>query len=637
MRIYPTHKKYPCKACRFIRKKCTWRDKTTKECDRCVMKDIECVPVYDTTELYLYMAENGDKEVQELWDIIDELDSSMRQLDAAKADLEQRLINKAQQPLSEWKLSITNGTLQLETPIQTMDELSMFTQASIKYLSPFSGLFKKQPVRFECRVITVSLGIPTVIHRRELIKPRRKRFNNYTIDCNSDSEVPSLNHRAIINHLIALYFEHYIPYVGLLHVPTFLDHYSSVDDPMDSALVLAVCVDALIVTRNHLIYTPNEICALIETFYDRCRDLLFDMYDDPDRKLDVIITTSLLQQYTSDVLLNYREANHLVTVALLVCGDLLKERDELSPVEWMLLQRNHFHLQMFSQFFNMMFEHKVDFTLPMSMGRMVVLDDEPEKTKGCILLINEVFRLFGSEYISSTLGKISNVFYTRYCDVFIEEIMQYEPVIKEWWTSLPPQFRLCDDPFDPEAYKLFKYSVPANYLIPFTVLHVLTGVITSSILQPHIVQTSENTVTMDAIQLVRSKLISLALNSCKTLVYLLKENWNPSVCIMPTFGLTIMNYTIYCLEKLSSCDATPFPTELLGIVKKSLSAMSKSLIPAGHEVHSRSPLLMAYLEKPENSPFEIYEQYPLPGFVMTWDILFSSVNLLAEQHLTANF
>ena len=120
--------------------------------------------------------------------------------------------------------------------------------------------------------------------------------------------------------------------------------------------------------------------------------------------------------------------------------------------------------------------------------------------------------------------------------------MQYEPIIKEWWASLPPELRLCDDPFDPNAYKLVEKIVPPGQLLPFTVLHLLTGVITSSILQPHIAHDSEGTVTNDAIGLVRSKLMSLSLNSCKVLVYILGENWSPRNRGMP--GCKEMSNTV---------------------------------------------------------------------------------------------
>ena len=107
-------------------------------------------------------------------------------------------------------------------------------------------------------------------------------------------------------------------------------------------------------------------------------------------------------------------------------------------------------------------------------------------------------------------------------------------MIKSWWDDLPPHFKICDDPFQPDGYKLVEKSVSSNYLGPFSTVHLLTAIIASSILQPHAMPASESAATVETIQIVREKLVSLALNSCKVLVYALNDNWVPQVNEIPT-------------------------------------------------------------------------------------------------------
>ncbi|KAI8144968.1 hypothetical protein BJV82DRAFT_667505 [Fennellomyces sp. T-0311] len=152
---------------------------------------------------------------------------------------------------------------------------------------------------------------------------------------------------------------------GLVHQPTFLEYYRRLDNPTNDALVLAICVDALPQIRHMLKYNSSEIRALIDIFYDRCRDLLFDMYDDPTKKLQIIMTTTLLQQYVSDVVLNFAEARLIISLALL---------------------RHYFRLEMLNRTHRLLEEYKIDFTMSTSMEMMEVLDDEPEKTKEYMLL-----------------------------------------------------------------------------------------------------------------------------------------------------------------------------------------------------------------------------------------------------------
>ncbi|KAI8144969.1 hypothetical protein BJV82DRAFT_606935 [Fennellomyces sp. T-0311] len=511
-------------------KKCVWKDYNAELCNRCVKLGIACNSM-SVKSITPTPVKTDTPEMQDMWTTIEQLGTEMQQLEVMKASL----VTKQQPPHMEWQLSITNGVLKLETPIQTIEELVMFSQASMRYLSPFSGLFNKQPIQFESKSISLTHGLSYIMHRHEMLKPRRKRFE--ILGYNDNNQIirrSTHTSRSTIDYLVSMYLRHYNNAIGMLHQPTFPKYYQDLDDPWDSALALAVCVDALARIRHLLVYSPDEACILSEVFYSRCKDLLFDMYEDQTQRLQIVVVTSLLLQYLSDVLLNHLEANRLATVALLICADLENCVSRMTPVERILFQRNYFHIKMSDRSFKMLYEDKIDFTKSISMPEMEVLDDEPEKTKWYVCMVNNTLRFLGSRYISDMMAKVNRIFLGQSCDILMEDVLRYQPLVLEWWNSLPQELRLCEDPFDPHAYKFVEGKVAPNTLLPFTILHIVTGIFSASILQPKVTPTSETVASPELVQLIRKNSIALAINSCKVLVYSLKENWDPYTSDMPS-------------------------------------------------------------------------------------------------------
>ena len=436
-------------------------------CDRCSKLDIECKPQSDSSDEQLddtltsaeLMAQDGDLELRRMLHDMNQLQIEMQQLDSAKKDMEQQMCSlvisttvkspllslssspslstissfspslspssslttvkmttdnkklkttqqqqQQEQENTEWQLSIVDGSIRLHTPIRTIDELMMFTQASLRYLSPFTGLFKKEPVRFEATCISPSLGLTTLLQRSVICRPRKKqRF--HMIDYNSSNTAQPLDHRGIMNYLLPLYFEQFIPVTGLLHAPTFWKHYQSLDDPLDCPITLAASVDAIVSLRNVINYTPIQRRLIGDYFYSKCKDILFDLYEDPDRKLDVIMVTCLLQSYLTDVLLNAVEARRLLSVALLLCLEMENKIDEMTDIQRTLFKRHHMIMEVHQRSFDMLFEDKIDFAVPERMLGLEALEDEPEKTKMYTRIYNHIFRFIGSPYISTIMVK----------------------------------------------------------------------------------------------------------------------------------------------------------------------------------------------------------------------------------------
>ena len=295
----------------------------------------------------------------------------------------------------EWQLAIVDGHMRLLSTIRTIDELDMYTQASLRYLSPFTAIFETEWIQFNSRSVSIALGSKTFI-RRDTSKKPRKKFNMVGFEDNNNSVLDyAENADKLINHYLISYNE----MAGLLHAPTFRKYYENLDNPLTDALSLAVCVDAVVSVRDGLDYTSIQRRHLADYFYTQCKDMLFDLFDDPTCKLKAVMTTTLLQRYLIEMVIDCFEARRLATIALLICVDLDVRyiKKKMEPVERVIYQRHRLYLEIYNQTFDMLLEDKVDFTATASI-HLDTLDDESEKTKEYVALYNHIFRFVGSTY-----------------------------------------------------------------------------------------------------------------------------------------------------------------------------------------------------------------------------------------------
>ncbi|KAI9491301.1 hypothetical protein BDB00DRAFT_789688 [Zychaea mexicana] len=211
----------------------------------------------------------------------------------------------------QWTLSVVNGRVRLESKFTDFQELMMYHQASIRYLSPLAGLLQRENVRFEGMSASVAFASTGMVERCTPHKGRQITIK----------QLPHpIDYRREMDQLIHLYMQRFKVITGVVHEPTFMDHYRRLSDPLNSAIALGVCIDAIAYFYPQLKYSPLVKQQLAEFFYGRCRDLLIDCFEDSERQLEAVVTTNLVMQYLQDVLMEYHEARRLVTVALLACA-----------------------------------------------------------------------------------------------------------------------------------------------------------------------------------------------------------------------------------------------------------------------------------------------------------------------------
>ena len=302
--------------------------------------------------------------------------------------------NVAKSAEPNWKLSIVDGAVRLETSIRSIDELLQFSQASFRYLSPFSSLFANESVVFEStsgQVVSIALRL---VSRQSLRHSRMQLL---------PAELPTMHdYRPTIDKLVNMHIECHSKRVPLIHAPSFLTYYRSLDDPLKSPVVMAICVNMLGSFRRGVDYTAQEKRQLSDFFYQKCRDLLLDMFDDPDRRLETVITISLLITYVSLIRLQFAEARRLATIAYLIAKDLDSSgADRMHKFERAMFQRHRVHVEHNMKMLCMLLD-ETDDHIPCG-DPMEPLEDESKENHEFIGALNHLGQLAQSPYIHQTM------------------------------------------------------------------------------------------------------------------------------------------------------------------------------------------------------------------------------------------
>ena len=87
---------------------------------------------------------------------------------------------------------------------------------------------------------------------------------------------------------------------------------------------------------------------------------------------------------------------------------------------------------------------------------------------------------------------------------------------------------------------------------------------------------------------------------------------------------------LYALDKLTSCSNIEFPLDLRSLLDDCFKTVSRHL-PADHRVPMSSTRLESYLKDPKNYSLDVYEQYPLPGVALLYDIFLTSITQLDRR------
>ncbi|KAI8142956.1 hypothetical protein BJV82DRAFT_112960 [Fennellomyces sp. T-0311] len=474
-----SQKKVRCHACRKRQRGCFWESQDAQACQRCTQLKIDCIPFNEdhNDDSDLLPMEFNDKEVEYWRNEITGLDEEMRQLEivikttSSKVALSQKQL--------EWDLTIENGLLKLHTDIQSIQELLLYSQAFIKHIVPLQGLFKKETIRFE----SMSFHIITSTFRLLLASCEQHITVNRAIHRPLHFfSLQHAHHQSIINHLVQIYVNRKNSRRLFVHIPTFLQHYQSLDDPLECPITLAICVHTICTTRHAVTNSAIERREMADFFYDKCTDILFEMFDDPTKKLETLFTINLLQHYIIFVLLRVTEARRLATIAYTLCKDLEPNlRHGKHPgLPWspevlrVLFQRHNFYAESTLTLLDFMIDENKSKSL-VSIEYLDTISDEDDTTREFIDMHNHLLQLCSSPYMAA-LTRSSKVMagdddkqWDYECR--LEAILRLDSAIRDWWNELPSNLRLCDELYPEHAVEMIDKNNSVAKAVIFCFVH----------------------------------------------------------------------------------------------------------------------------------------------------------------------
>lgn len=369
--------------CKRRRRRCIWLPDFSS-CERCQRLQKPCFLVDLGPKTEQYQDEEAEEQLQSWW-----MELSM--LGKASASLEKELNSLSNMHLlpptpesgqsdgeePTWKLSVVDGKMFLESSISTLPELFSYYQASIRYLSPFSGLFEMNPIYFENTGKSV---IPSVFQMMSRTIFSQEKAS--TRCSNIPWPLPDLNPRDVAEELVHA-FTTYKAFGGpYLHIPTFLAHYKSLDDPFSDAVTLAICVSMSWSAHRPNIFTASQASAIADYFYHQCLERLNDMFDDPSRQLETVVAANLLQHYAMLVRLDFSTARRLSTLCYLICNDLtdMYADSSIPLIKRVTFQRQHFFAVSMMQALDFSIDGRIKSDLRVNLP-FLFLDDDSERLR----------------------------------------------------------------------------------------------------------------------------------------------------------------------------------------------------------------------------------------------------------------
>ncbi|KAI8144326.1 hypothetical protein BJV82DRAFT_667532 [Fennellomyces sp. T-0311] len=633
----------PCRDCKKRRRKCVWI-KDSNICTRCTRLGLDCAPFEDPgSEDDELPAEDGNKEVQYWLGQISKLENEMRELELyiqqttasgtmatpppdtfSVSDLTVSTIkeelheNMLEQP--EWKLSVVDGVLRLETGINSIDELLTYTQASLRYLSPFNSFFQNESVHFESSSVSIIMRALRLMSRKIMQRP----LVPLSIHC-----LPVLfDHNAIIDQLVTLYISHQNPCFPLLHIPTYIKHYRQLKDPLTCPVTLAICINTVCSSRRIVGYTAVEKRQLAEFFYTRCKDMVVDVFDDPMRRLEIVATVSLIQHYVAFVMLQFHEARRLATMAYLLCQELESSYNDgtMAPLFRVIFERHYLVSESFMRALDMMIEDTIDDHLP-SITHITTVDDEDKTTHGYVQMFNHILRFTSSPYMANIFIQIKRLINGQDAEFSIDSIMRFSDMLMEWWCTVPTHMRLCEDPFAEDAGKQMEQSNCKMELMMFAILHCISMVTHACILKPTNMESNG-----EVLMVLRERSLSSCLRSCELALHTIKRRLKMDADLPPMTFEVLIN-SMYALSAVSSC-GRPISANIQNLFYQCFNDVN-SFFPSDHRIPpSLSPLKSLMTTRQIHDP-DIYEKYPLPGYAFIADVLnLSFIHIQSHFHGT---
>ncbi|CAO3587429.1 unnamed protein product [Absidia cylindrospora] len=586
----------------------------------------------------------------------------------------------------QWDLTLVNGKLQLETPILTLNELLAYGNALQRYLSPFAGVFDNTSFLFETTqpqslvpmVIQVVSWAPAssrgyVRNNTSMMDKYRfvlKRHDPAVLLAADNKEPPISCIDELVHHFLTC-FNIALP---MIHGPSFRAEYETLVrlNPTQHMLTMAICASVCTSTCIHVSYDIYERRILADYFYERAIDLLHDSFDDPEKRLETVIVINILSHY-QQMTLRMAEGRKWCTIGFMIIKDLQREYRfhpdwppsstetvnigspgsatthnsfstsgpeslvlaDLAPTTTdknLALFSRHYFMSIFNQkFCDLIMDHNPLLREAVDSQPILYMEDEDELTRSFIGIFNKGLQLIIHPVLVELKEQTQRMHLGEKAEVTLELILRFDQVYRDWWQSLPPHFRLCDqDPQDISCRSLVTKCRDPVKLFVYIVAVSQKAEANLTLAKPSNQSIISDGGTYELVRAIQERALKEAFDCTECMMVAIRNlEANKLYCIFASDLLIALSDLLCTLAASSSLSVKKGAKQnLMESLRELRQAkfMEGNLVPPG-----LSPLQLLDTPKPtsiSSAPnelsqgiMEMYSDYTIPCFAFGYDIL----------------
>ncbi|KAI8380885.1 uncharacterized protein BYT42DRAFT_284876 [Radiomyces spectabilis] len=517
----------------------------------------------------------------------------------------------------EWNLSIVDGQLRLETGIKSVHELITFSQTMLRSLNPFTGDLENTAHSFK---VVAPNGIMTLVRKYlsgiQVIPPLVRKSPSLLQDA------LFANPRPLVDQFVRIYFKCFNSAVPLFYEPTYMAYYNSLSDPFSCIVTMAMCNYVGSSSCKHIPFTPDERRRLGEYFFSIWKDLLGETFDDPNRRLETVMSINLITKYLQHVL-RISESQKYAAMAHLICQDLRTYyADDRKPIVERALFQRHYVLAEHIRAMNEFLDDK-EFVLPVIENvQFEVLPLESDLVKSFIEIFQHILRLIRHPYVVNLVRQFGCMHAGQEVEMTFETFFRWEEIIQQWWYTVPKYLRITANPIDLNTRIIIDSSVTEPQLMLIVFFQMFMINISSCLLHPI------DNIHVDnhaLLQLIQDHAVRGCLRGTQLLLDTAKKLTTSSLsCHFNT------EFLLDAVDTLAILIRFPDPTvadKARGILEACLLEVKSALITDGHW-RSMSFSSSIKVNQPEDyvSLIKQYDQYPLPFYALLCHVLKITLN-----------
>jgi hypothetical protein len=623
----------------------------------------KCIPQDDNSKAgnsdedeYLIDSYANCVELVSLYQQVRDLESQLKTMELDLQKEESALVKKEPQ----WDIEFFNGQLQLKSEIKSLEEMLLYGNSVIRYLSPFGNTFHTNALVFEREYPSFVQTAMHLLSKYEGSASSASRKASYKAIVQRFSIGFSqwLQPGLFVKQLVDNYFNCYNDTIPIIHEPSYREHYNTLKDPLKDPITLGICAASAISTCKHSIFNSEEKRCIGEYFFNASMDILIDKFDDPECALESVLVINLLQMFMI-ITLRFSEAKKWASIAVLLCTNLQEENrgyvnlesaqelPRMQRIKNSVIHRNSVLAECLLAIIDFIVSDRRE-NIRNTHVEFDILPDESPKIKGILEMFNHILELSMHPAFTVVVIQARALSAGDVAELSFADIIRYEEKVIDWWRKLPDYLKLSVEPFH-LTKEAIERTTDYRKLLMACYIHTITLSVQGCLIQP---KPNKNLETVNNI--VRDRAIQLAMHSADMCLLLFKRiEVLDSLCFCKYFQrqkITEINNNMIAPAKLLIRSIDSLMT-LIQVQDEKMATAAKlklneymyelsKLVPPDHQVSpSASPFSVLTLTPQGTTPSisELYKTYAIPGGAMVFDIIRTTVNLNIKRDRNTTF